>query len=95
VVFWTFGRRYTVAACRCLSLVEDQAVHIAGEVGQRDLGLGAFDADGADEQPHLVLLPGEDVFDAGADLGLCGVGFGGPLGHRLAAWLPAVDGSAA
>lgn len=53
--------------------MEDQAVHVVGEVGERDLGLGAFDADGANEQPHLVLLPGEDMFDAGADLGFGGV----------------------
>jgi len=35
-------------SCRCPTLVEDQAVHIVGEVGQCDLGLGALDADGAD-----------------------------------------------
>ena len=33
---------------RCPSFVEDQAVHVVGQVGQRDLGLGALDADGAD-----------------------------------------------
>ncbi len=32
---------------RCASLVEDQAAHIVGEVGERDLGLSALDADGA------------------------------------------------
>lgn len=42
-------------------------MHVIGEVGERDLCFGAFDADGADEQPHLVFLPGEDVLDAGAD----------------------------
>jgi hypothetical protein len=30
--------------------VEDQAVHVVGEVGERDFGLGTLDADGADEQ---------------------------------------------
>ncbi len=71
--------------------MEDQAVHVVGEIGQRDLGLGALDADGADEQPHLVLLPGEDMLDTGADFRFGGVGLRGPLGHRLAARLLAVD----
>jgi hypothetical protein len=31
------------------------------------VGFGALDAHGSDKQPLLVLLPGEDVFDAGAD----------------------------
>jgi len=61
------------------SFVEDQAVHVVGEVGERDLGLGALDADGADEQPHLVLLPGEHMFDTGTDLGFRGVGVGGNM----------------
>lgn len=47
--------------------MEDRAVHIVGKVGERDLRLGSSDADGADEQRHLVLLPGEDVLGAGTD----------------------------
>lgn len=66
-------------------------MHVVGEVGECDLGLGALDTDGADEQPHLVLLPGEDVLDAGADLRFDGVGLGGALGHRPAARFLAVD----
>lgn len=38
--------------------MEDQAVHIAGQIGQHDLGLGALDADG----PHIRLA------DDGSDL---------------------------
>ena len=48
--------------------MEDQAVHIVGQIGQRDLGVGALDADGADEQPHVGLLLGEHMFDPGTDL---------------------------
>lgn len=77
---------------RCSSsFVEDQAVHVVGQIGQRDLGRGALEADGADEQPHLVLLLGEDMFDAGSNPGFDRVGLGGPLWHRLASWLPAMD----
>ena len=72
---------------RCPSRVEDQAVHVAGEVGQRDPGLGAFDADGAEKQPPLLLGPGEHVFDTGTDLRFCGIGPGGAFGHRPAARL--------
>jgi hypothetical protein len=75
----------------CPSFVEDQAVHVVCEVGEGDLGLGALDADGADKQPHLVFLTGEDMFDAGADFRFGDVGLGGALGHRFAAWLPAMD----
>ena len=58
-------------------------MHVVGEVGECDLGLGALDADGADEQPHLLLLPSEDMFNAGTDLGLGGIA--SALGHWLAA----------
>ena len=63
---------------------------VVGEVGERDLGCGTLDADGADKQPHQVLLPGRGMFDAGADFRIGGVGPGGTLGHRLAAQLLAV-----
>lgn len=49
------------------SFAEDKAVHVVGEVGERDLGLSALDADRADEQSHLVFLPGKEMFDPGAD----------------------------
>ena len=70
LVFGGFSAFRTQLSCRCPSFVEDQAVHVVGEVGEGDLGLGALDADGPDEQPHLVFLPGKDMLDAGADLGL-------------------------
>lgn len=44
-------------SCRAPSFVEDQAVHVVGQIGQRDLGLGAFDADRAADPPlRLELL---------------------------------------
>lgn len=46
--------------------MKDEAVDIVGEVGERDLRLGAHDADCADEQCHLSLLPGEHVLNADA-----------------------------
>lgn len=42
----------------CPSFVEDQAVHVVGEVGQRDFGFGALDADGADE--HAPITASDD-----------------------------------
>lgn len=44
---------------------------------EADLYLGASDADGVDEQPYLVLLPGEDVHNAsmrGGALRVCAGG---------------------
>jgi hypothetical protein len=38
--------------------VEDEPVHVAGEVGQRHLGRGTGHADGADDEAHRALLPG-------------------------------------
>jgi hypothetical protein len=62
-VFSGFSVFQTQLSHRGMSFVEDQTVHVVGEVGERDLGLGPFDADGAadgaDEQPHLVFLQGE------------------------------------
>ena len=43
-------RRTWLPHC-CPAFVEHQALDIVGEVGERDLRLGARDADGADEQP--------------------------------------------
>jgi putative restriction endonuclease len=51
----------------CAPLVEDQTVEVVGEVGQREFGLRAGDADGADEEPVAVFLMREDMFDPGAD----------------------------
>lgn len=50
------------------SFVEDVAEHIVGEVGYADLHRRPADANRADEELHLVLLPGEDMLDGGPDL---------------------------
>ena len=51
----------------CSTFVENQSVDIVDEVGEGDLGLGTGDADGADEQRQLILLPGEHVLDTSTD----------------------------
>jgi hypothetical protein len=66
--------------------VEDQAVHVEGQIGERDFRLGALDADGADEQAHFRLLMRKDMLDPGAHAGFGRVaapdigGIGLPLG---------------
>ena len=74
-----------------LPFVEDQAVDIVDEVGERDLRFGACDADRADEQPHLILLTGEHVLDASTNGRAFGIGTGRTSGHGLAPWLLAMD----
>ena len=54
---------------RCASFVEDEALHIVGKIGERDLGLGALDADRADEQGHVRLLLRKDMLDPRAYFG--------------------------
>ena len=71
--------------------MEDQAVDIVDEVGERDLRFGACDADRADEQPHLILLTGEHVLDASTNGRAFGIGTGRTSGHGLAPWLLAMD----
>ena len=83
-VFCRKGLRRTQLSHGCPAYVEDQSVDIVGEVGERDLRLGARDADGADEQSHLILLAGEHVLDAGTHGRPGGVGAGGACRHRLA-----------
>ena len=51
----------------CSTFVENQSVDIVDEVGEGDLGLGTGDADRADEQRHLILLPGEHLLDTSTD----------------------------
>ena len=53
---------------RTSSLVPDEAHQIVGKVRHADLGAGAGDADGADEEFHLCLLTREDVLDESANL---------------------------
>ena len=69
----------------------DHSAHVVGEVGEPDLHLGPGEADGSDDHAHGPLLPGEDMLDAGADLGLRGVGARGAPRHRLALRLLAMD----
>ena len=47
--------------------MEDQTIHVVGEVGERQFGLRAGDPYRADEQAETVLLMGEHMLDAGAD----------------------------
>ena len=46
----------------------DISKHVVGDIGHADLHLCPADANGADEELHLVLLSGEDVLDGGANL---------------------------
>ena len=43
-------------SCGKPAFVEDQALHIVGQIDQHDLGLGTLDPDCADEQHHMRLL---------------------------------------
>jgi hypothetical protein len=56
------------------AFVEDQPVHVVGEIGQSQFGLGAGEADRPDEQAVAVLLVGEDMLDPGADGGFRRIG---------------------
>jgi hypothetical protein len=76
---------------RSSSLPPSPSAEIVGDVCHGDGGFGALYADGADEKPHPIFLMGEDMLDAGANLGLLGVGPGGPLRHWFAFGLLAVD----
>lgn len=51
----------------CTPLVEDQAVEVVGEVGEREFCLRTGNADGADEEAIAVFLMRKDMLDAGAD----------------------------
>jgi hypothetical protein len=50
-----------------------------------------IDADGADEQPHAVLLAGEDVFHRRAHGGTLRIGMGDMRGTRSARRLLVID----
>ena len=47
--FQCFSAFRTQLSRRCPPLVENQAVHVVGEVSEHDLGFGTLDADGPDE----------------------------------------------
>ncbi len=61
-----------------------QPAHIVGEIGQRDLGCGAGEADGADDQVQAPLLGGKDVLDPGPHLRPRRVAAADVRRHRLA-----------
>lgn len=71
--------------------MEDQAVEVVGDVGEREFGLGARQADGADEEAEPVLLMGEDVLDRSPDRRLAGIGARDMLWHRSSWRLAAMD----
>ena len=43
--------------------MEDQAIHVVGQIGQRQFGFCPLEADGADEQTEAVFLMGENMLD--------------------------------
>jgi len=47
--------------------MEDQAIKVVGEVGEREFCLRTGNADGPDKEPVAALLVGEDMLDPGAD----------------------------
>lgn len=47
--------------------MEDQTVEVVGQIGEREFGWRACQADGADEQAVTVLLVREDMLDSGPD----------------------------
>src|SRR3954470_13625453 len=80
ILGWAFALR---RRGRC-SLPEQKPAHVAGDVCEADFGAGSGDADGADEQPHAVLLVGKDMLDAGPFPRAGGVGLLAWRRHRLA-----------
>jgi hypothetical protein len=57
---------------------------VVGEIGEADLDAGADHADGANDQPELAFLGGEDMLDARAYPGAGGVVAGNVRRHLLA-----------
>ncbi len=52
-------------SCNCTLLLEDQAVEVVDQVGQRQFGLRPGKADGADEEPVAVFLVRKDMLNPG------------------------------
>ena len=50
--------------------MEDQSIHIVGEICRGQYHVGPLDLDGPDEQAIAVLLVCKNMVDAGADRGL-------------------------
>jgi hypothetical protein len=73
------------ASSRCgLAVEPGQAGKVIDEVGQADLGAGADQADGANDQAKPAFLDGEDVLDGRAHPSAGGVA-AGDMGRHLAA----------
>jgi hypothetical protein len=51
----------------------DITEHVVGDIGHADLHLGPANANGSDEELHLVLLPGEDQLRYGLAVTLLGI----------------------
>lgn len=75
----------------CEPFVEDQAIEVPGEIGECEFGLPTMDAVGADVESKAVLLVGQDMFNPGADRGLCRIRARDVHRHRLALGLAAMD----
>ncbi len=71
--------------------MEDQAVHVVGDVGERQFRLRTGQADRADEEAETGLLVGEDMLDGGPDGRLlalaCAVALGIGLPAGLRRWI--------
>lgn len=85
--FWLFQcgepPRQAPPSHGCTSFAEDQAIDLVGRVGEADRDAARTDADGADKQPHPILLPGKHLSDAGTHDGAFRIG---PGGARPPAW---------
>lgn len=86
------GGHWLTSSRRSSPFEPSQALEVISQVRHADLDGGAGDADGAHEQPHPVLLPGEHMLDLGADLGTPGIGLGDPLRQRSLRLIPARAG---
>ena len=75
----------------CLAFMEDQAVEIVGQIGQRQFRFCACDTYCPDKQPEQVLLMGEDMLDAGAHRGFFCIGARGCFEHRFASRFAPMD----
>ena len=65
--------------------MEDQSIHIVGEICRGQYHVGPLDLDGSNEQAIAVLLVCKNMVDAGADRGLFGVRMCGGFGIGLPA----------
>lgn len=62
---WRAAQHPAFALCRRTSALEPgEALEVIDEVGHADIDPGTGDADGADEQPHAVLLACEHVLES-------------------------------